>query len=167
MERNKIQVIKDKILVDGKLDLPEVTTPQPSQLFLDAEEQKKVDAIQSLLIQTEPETLKNSQFIALAARVKTVEEVKRCYIAVSQRHPAADHNMMAYALREEDQLRTGSCDDREYGASVRMKKKIFELKSKDTVVFVLRKYGGVHLGFERFQVIENIAQKAIELLNET
>lgn len=159
-------IIKDKILVDGELDQMEVTTPQPSQLFLGAEEQNKVDQLQPLLVQTEPESAKNSQFIALAAKAFSVEEVKRFYIAVAQRYPAADHCIMAYALKEKDKLKSGFCDDREFGAAIRIRKMIFEQKSKDTVVFVVRKYGGVHLGFERFQIIEEIAKKAINLLKE-
>lgn len=164
-ERQKIQVIKDKILVDGKIEEPEISTPQPSQLFLEREEQKRVDDIQQKFIQTEPVVLKNSEFIALAIRVSSLEELNRSYVAVVQRHPSADHHMLGYAFKDQDQVRSGFCDDREYGAATRIRKAIFEMKSKDTAVFVLRKYGGVHLGFERFGVIENIAKQAINMLN--
>lgn len=165
-EKSKIQVIRDKILVNGELDIPEITTPLPSQLFLSAEEQSKVEEIQSQMVQTEPETYRNSEFMALAVRVSSVEDVRRSYIAVVQRHPSADHHMLGYALKEEQKLRTGFCDDREFGAAIKIKRAIFELKSRNTAVFVLRKYGGVHLGFDRFRIIEEIAKKAVRMLNE-
>lgn len=165
-EKKKIQVVKDKILINGELDKPEVTTPLPSQLFLSAEEQRKVDLIQAQLVQTEPETYRNSEFMALAVKASTVEDVKRSYIAVVQRHPSADHHMLGFALKDNGKIHSGFCDDREFGAANRIRKAIFDMRSRDTAVFVLRKYGGVHLGFDRFRIIEEIAKKAIVMLNE-
>lgn len=82
-----------------------------------------------------------------------------------QRYPAADHAMMAYALKEDEVLKTGFCDDREYRAGNRLKKLIFEKKARNTVLFVLRKYGGVHLGFNRFSIIERVAKLALNMLD--
>lgn len=149
------------------MDLPEVSVPEPAQLFLDANTQKDIDAIQAKLIETEPRFEKNSEFKAIAYRGHSVSEVQQAYIAVAQRYSAADHIIMAYALRdkEDNKIKNGFCDDREYGAGARIRKKIFELKSRNTVVFVLRKYGGVHLGFGRFAIIEQMATDAINLLN--
>lgn len=73
--------------------------------------------------------------------------------------------MLGYALKENQLLRSGFCDDKEYGAGTRLRKLIYEEKSKDTAVFVVRKYGGLHLGFNRFQTIENLAKMAIQMLN--
>lgn len=160
-DRNKIVVVNNTILVNDKVDTPEVTTPQPSQLFLDPGSQREVDQVQSELIETEPMVLRNSEFIGLAAHANTVAKVQKLYTAVVQRYPSVDHAMMAYAFKEGTLLKTGSCDDREFGAGARLKKTIFSLKAKDTVVFVLRKYGGVHLGFNRFGIIEQVAKDAI------
>lgn len=160
-ERSNISVVGDKILVDGELDEPEVTTPQPAQLFLDEEAQAKVDEVQTQLIETPPETIRNSEFIALAVKADTISKVQRAYIAVAQRYPAADHIMLAYALKEGGKLKAGGCDDREFGAAAKIRDVIFDLKSKDTAVFVLRKYGGVHLGFNRFEAIQKVTRRAI------
>lgn len=165
-QRDNIQVINDKVLVNGDICEPEVLPPQPSQLFLDPQAQGRVDVMQHQLCEIEPEYVRNSEFLALAAKVKTIQEVNDAYIAVAQRYPLADHIMMAYALKEGDQLKTGFCDDKEYGAGHRIKKIIFEQKAKDTAVFVLRKYGGIHLGFGRFAVIQSMAKKAITSLYE-
>lgn len=165
-DRDSIQLISNTILVNNEIQEAEVTTPQLSQLFLDPLAQQEVDKVQAELVETEPTILRNSQFIGLAAKANSIAKVQRLYTAVIQRYPAVDHAIMAYALREQDQVKSGSCDDREFGAGSRLKKTIFETKSRDTVVFVLRKYGGVHLGFGRFAMIEQVAKAALDLLSQ-
>lgn len=162
-ERSHLQVTGGKILVNGEVDTPLITTPQPSHLFLSKEAQDRVDVIQTRMIETETETIKNSEFRALALQVSSLQEVQDAYIAVAQRYPSTDHIMLGYALKEQG-LKHGFCDDREYGAGLRIKNLIFEQKSRDTAVFVLCKYGGVHLGFSRFAAIESVANKAINML---
>lgn len=164
--KQKIQVINDKILVDDKLDQPLVVPPQPSHLFLKPAEQGKVDLIQEKFIETEPILTKNSEFMALAVKVHSVEEVQRAYIAAVQRFPTADHVILGYAFKQKGQpVCAGFCDNREYGAGNRVKKTIFEKQAKNTAVFVIRKYGGVHLGFERFTAIESAAAQALDILS--
>lgn len=137
-QRNKIQVINDKILINGELDEPEVLPPQPSQLlFLGKDKQKHVDALQTKLIETEPQKIKNSEFTALAAKVHSITEIKDLYTAVAQRHPSADHIMLGYALKENGKLKSGACDDRDYGLGAKIKKTIFESKARNTAVFVV------------------------------
>lgn len=163
-EKDKIQVVNNCILINDKIQQPEITPPRPSELFLDTDTQSQVDQLQAELVETEPEILRNSEFIGLAAKADSVDKVRKFYTAVYQRYPSADHAIMAYALREGTQVKSGSCDDREFGAGNRLKKLIFETRSRDTVLFVLRKYGGVHLGFQRFAAIENVAKAALALL---
>lgn len=165
--RDTIQVVGDKILINGEIHNPDVSTPTPSQLFLNSQEQKEVDTIQSKFVETDVEYFKNSDFSALAIKVHSIKEVKLAYIAAIQRCPATDHVMLGYALKEEGKLKTGFADDREFGAGPRIKNRIFEKKAKNTAVFVLRKFGGVHLGYQRFAVIERVADKAIDLLLST
>lgn len=170
-EKQKIQVFNDKILIDGELSLPEITTPQPSDLFCSPEHQQKIDMIQSNMQETEPYKIKNSEFIGLATKVHSLEEMKNAYIAAVQRYPSADHVMAAYAFKDrtssdrQTHLHHGSCDDREYGASIKIKNVLFEQRAKNTAIFVVRKYGGVHLGIDRFRSIQTVALQALDLLD--
>lgn len=164
-ERQQIQIVNNKILIDGELDEPEVKPPQPMDLFLDSKEQDEINLIQSSLVQTDIRRERNSEFLAYAAKARSIEEVRKLYVAVYQRHPDADHVMMAYALREKDKVKNGFCDDREFGAASRIRRILFETKSRDSVIFVVRKYGGIHLGFNRFSIIESMATEAINLLH--
>lgn len=164
-DKDNIQVVGDKILINGEVKQPDVITPTPEQLFLSTDNQNKVDEIQAKFVETDTETLRNSEFSALAIKVHSLEEINRAYIAVMQRYPAMDHIMLGYALKQDGKIKSGFADDREFGAGTRIKDLIFQTKTKNAAVFVLRKFGGVHLGFQRFAVIERAAEKAIELLN--
>lgn len=125
--------------------------------------------MQQGMMETEPQVLKHSEFKAIAVKVHSLEEVRRAYVGVYQRYPASDHIILGYALKDRTsgRIKQGAADDREYGAGVRVKNAIFEAKAKNTAVFVLRKYGGVHLGFDRFRAIESVAKVAIDLIQNT
>lgn len=138
--------------------------PQPSQLFLSAERQKTVDQLQAKFIEMDLKTVRNSEFRALAVKVHSIEETQLAYIAAAQRYPSVDHISMAYALRENSIVKTGFCDDREYGAGTKLRKMLFDQKAKNTAIFVMRKYRGIHLGFNRFEVIESIGKEAVAAL---
>lgn len=164
--RSTIQVINNKIVVDGKLNLPVIEPPQPSEvILLNPDKQKQVNALQAKMVENEPEFASGSEFISMAIKIHSLEELKLAYIAAAQRYPAADHIMLGYALKIDKELKVGFCDDGEHGAGMKIKDVIFDCKSKNTAVFVVRKFGGLHLGFNRFRVIESVARKATVLLN--
>lgn len=163
-QKKKIQVVNNNILVNGQIDKPVIAPPQPSQLFVDGFTQARIDQLQEKIVETPPQTHKNSVFSAIALKIHNLQQLQDAYIAVAQRYPSADHIMMGYAYKEEGKLHTGFCDDREYGAGHRIKNTIFELKAKNTAVFVLRTFGGIHMGFDRFAVITGVASEAINLL---
>lgn len=164
--KKKITVQNDKILVDGNVHELDITTPQPSELFLNLEQQKKVDEINKHFVMTETSTVKNSSFVALAVQTNSIEEVKTAYVAAVQRFPSMDHVMMGYGLKEDGVLKMGACDDSEYGAGTVIRKTLAAVKARNTTVFVVRRYGGLHLGPDRFATIESITRQAVELLRQ-
>lgn len=164
-ERQEITVNNDNILVDGKVDLLEVLTPQPIDLFLNDVEQIEVDKIAEKIQQTEIQEVRNSQFIGHAIKVHSTQQVNRAYIALAQRYSAMDHIFMAYALKEGDKVKNGHCDDREHAGGNTIRKILLRDRIKNTAVFIVRKFGGIHLGLERFKVFEAITQSSIKLVN--
>lgn len=50
------------------------------------------------------------------------------------------------------------------GAAIR--KTMAEERARDSTIFVIRKFGGLHLGFERFKTISLVAKKALYLLRQ-
>lgn len=163
-EKQEIRVQNDKILIDGELDAPEVTTPAPKDLFLSSEEQKEVEELSVKIKQTEPTTVKHSEFVGLSLKVHSTHEVNVAYKAIAQRFSAMDHIMVGYALKEKGQIKMGHCDDGEFAGGSRIRKIMAEEQVKNTAVFVVRQYGGIHLGFNWFQIIENVTREACKLL---
>lgn len=164
-ERADIRVAGDKIIVNGSPFMEEVTPPEPADLFVDSQKQIEINKMNKKILEAEPEEANNSIFIGLAVHLKSIAEVNLAYRAVAQRFPAADHIMVAYGLRENDTFKHGNCDDGEYGGSARIKKILTERKTKDTAAFVVRKFGGVHIGVNRFKMIEKATNNALNLLD--
>lgn len=163
-KKQDIRVINDKIIIDGELDKPEVVPPIPMDLFLTVEEQKQVDIMGEQIKQTEPTTVRHSEFVGLAVKVRSTSEVNLAYKAIAQKFSAMDHIMMAYGLREDEKIKFGHCDDGEFAGGSKIRKVMGELKIRNAAIFVVRQYGGIQLGFRRFQVIEDVAKEACSLL---
>lgn len=166
--RKEIKIINNKVLVNDVLDEPEVKPPQPEELFPNPEKQDNIDKMSAQMVETDKVEKRNSIFTGLAVKVSSIEEVNNAYIAAAQRYPSADHIVAAYGFKDwnSGQIKFGHADDKEYGAGVGVRKIMAELKAKDTAVFVVRRFGGVHLGTERFHTIQAVARKAIQLLSE-
>lgn len=162
--KQKIQAMNDKILINGEVDEPEIKPPEPADLFMDAIELKMVKALGSKIKEAKPIASKNSQFVGLAVKIHSVEEMNRAYKAVALRYPSVDHIMAAYAFKENSTIKMGSCDDMEYGGANTILNILKENKVKDTGIFVVRKYGGIHLGYERFTTIRAASLEALKLL---
>lgn len=84
-----------------------------------------------------------------------------------QRFPYMDHVMMGYQVKIDDKVHHGSCDDSEYGGGVAVDKHLYNNHLMDLAVFVVRRYGGIHLGYDRFRTIQRAADEAITLLRPT
>lgn len=164
--RQNIRVLNDNIVIDGKIQEPEVSPPEPEDLFMNTVELKLVKALGSKLKETKPITNKNSHFVGLAIKVHSIEDVNRAYKAVALRYTSVDHVMVAYGLKENDKVKTGFCDDSEYGGGHCIAQILKEKKARDTAIFVVRRYGGIHLGYERFQAIEEASKQALKLLQD-
>lgn len=166
-QRRSIKVISDKILVGGEVVKSDVSTPQPYELFPSVEEQKKIDAISQKIKEDNPFYLNNSTFVGLAVKVKSLIDTNNAYKAVMQRFPYMDHVTMAYNFKEADTdtIKVGSCDDLEYGGGACISKFLYENKLRNVAVFVVRRYGGIHLGYNRFKAIIQAATGASKLLH--
>lgn len=163
-EQKNIQVMNDKIVVDGKIMEPDVKAPEPADLFLDADELRLVKALNTKLKETKPITVKNSQFVGLAIKVHSTQEVNRAYKAVALRYPSVDHIMVAYGFKDGMKVHSGNVDDGEHGGSNVIKQTLKSTKAKDIAVFVVRKYGGIRLGFDRFPTIEAVTKEALKMI---
>ena len=70
--------------------------------------------------------------------------------------------MVAYRLKEGDNIREGCSSDKEHFGDLEILKILKTANLLDIAVFVAREYGGVHLGNARFKIICEVATKAIQ-----
>ena len=70
----------------------------------------------------------------------------------------ATHNMFAVRIGNSELVN----DDREYGAAIHVLRAMRESKITDGICVVSRWFGGIHLGKQRFEIIHDIAQSALQ-----
>lgn len=164
-QRQQVQVMGEKIVVGGEVYKPDVVTPEPFELFPSLEEQKEISKINQRIKEALPTRSRNSAFIGLALEVSSLEEINLAYKAVMQRFPYMDHVMEGYQLKLEDGTRKfGGCDDGEFGGGACISNHLYSLKQENIAVFVVRRYGGIHVGLDRFRKIEQSTFEAAHLL---
>lgn len=164
-ERREVKILGEHVIVGGEVDKQEIMTPQPFELFPGSQEQAEINAINQKIKEAQPGFARNSTFVGLALKVKSAEETNKAYKAVMQRFPFMDHVMLAYRFREDQNIKIGHCDDGEHGGGAVISKLLHEQRCKNIAVFVVRRYGGIHMGFDRFKEITVAAQKAVDLLD--
>lgn len=150
--------------VNNDWQRPYVRAPQPQDLYFDQDEQKEMNKLK--IIYTKPEDLKSSSFWAAAVRADTTLEVQRAYNKIRQDSPSVDHIVLGYVSKCNDEEVSGLVDDNEHGAGHKVLRAIRERKEVNIAVFVARRFGGEHIGPQRFQVFLRLALQAMEQLNK-
>lgn len=163
-EKREMKVIQNKLHINGSPVKSLVATPTPQELFIrDPDEDKKLDDIK--IIQGPPNGEKGSLFYGYAARANNINTVRR---AIRKLHcepniARADKVMCAFSTEHEGKQVTGHLDDNEPGSGHRIKQHIISKDLKNCVVFVVRYYGGIHLGGKRYNHIQDCAENVINM----
>ena len=112
-------------------------------------------------------TERNSRFISYAAQANDLEKIQETYLKVKLLHPTAHHIMCAYKLPKHVHPTFASdfFDDGEHGGG-RVLLQLLGDRS-NTVLFVVRYYGGQKLGADRFRCIEESAYMVLQQLSES
>lgn len=112
-------------------------------------------------------TEKKSVFLARCAPVSSPDEAKRYVahlLATDKKTARATHNMTAWRIRGPDETSYQDCDDDgETAAGSRMLHLMQLMDVWNVMVVVTRWYGGVHLGPDRFRIINTTAREALIL----
>ena len=105
---------------------------------------------------------KSSVFRAVALRVKNAKDVHLAYKKAKQLFPESDHIVIGYAVK----TYTGFHDNGEHAAGKCLLQLLLDRCQNDTVIFLARKFGGIHLGQRHFMYIEKVAKDALNKLYE-
>lgn len=116
-----------------------------------------MDAIKMVKSSRKGKGLKGSAFQAFACSADKMNTVHLAYKRLFREHPGADHIAAAFIVEGDD----GYQDDSEFGSGFRLLHVLKEAKLFNTAVFVVRYYGGEHLGPQRFTVMKELAAEAI------
>ena len=182
-QKSSIEVINKTVYIDKQPAKEHLPALEIDELFPDEHEldkQMKIKIASSDVVQEE-----GSTFIGYAVKSSNIQEVRRSNKKVCLLHPGADHIVVAYSIKQH----RGYQDDGEHSAGHKLlrvlegdsKKEDGDMngdrddedafqqaKSKkgkiNAAIFVVRLYGGVHLGGARFKIINKVAEEAFTCL---
>ena len=161
-ERAKIQVVNQVVHINGDPAIEYLKPIEVNEMFPDQQEKEKQSKIKTVAADVVSE--KGSTFMAYATKVSNIHEVRRAYRKIRILYPCADHVVAAYLLRNN----SGYQDDNEHGAGYRLLAAIRDHRQDlktNYAVFVVRIYGGTHLGSQRFTLINKAGQDALTRLH--
>lgn len=157
--KSKILVKNNKVFINGQLQRKLLKPPTVAQIFEITEAQKtKMEAIK--IKYTQPKSLRQSEFMGAACVVNSMNEVHLAYRKLFLKFPGADHIMAGFSCENKQ----GYQDDSEFSSGFRILNVIKESRFSNVAVFIIREYGGQHLGPTRFNMIKETAEEALQLV---
>jgi len=111
-----------------------------------------------------PITEKKSIFVARAARVTSptlAADFLKHLLLTDKKAAKATHNITAWRVRDGEVTYQDCDDDGETAAGGRLLHLMQIMNVWDVMVVVTRWYGGVHLGSDRFRIINQVARDAL------
>ena len=132
---------------------------------MDRDECNRINVIQSTLGSTKSE--KRNRFIVYAAQPTNLDYVRDMHKHMQIKHSDATHIIVVYRLPglnkayDEDYI-----EDGEHGAGCRLLRLLVKKNLKPIVLVAVRYYSGVKLRPWRFEIYEDLAEDAIDELNQ-
>lgn len=157
--KSKILVRNNNVYINGQLQRKLLKPPSVQQIFdISQEERVKMENIKIKC--TQPKPHKHSEFMGAACIVTSMNEVHLAYRKLFLKFPGADHIMAGFLVEGKE----GYQDDAEFSAGFRILNVIKDSRFSNIAVFVIREYGGFHLGPSRFTTIKELAEDALQLI---
>lgn len=152
---------RGRLLIDEKPYTKEIVAPGPAEIFKPSE--KMWDLASEIdMIKGKEETISKSFFIAYAAAVHDQDDIRAAYLKVRTKFADATHVVCAYRLPGKNTHNMQDyVDDGEIGAGRVVLNVLKEERLMNIVVFMIRKYGGQHLGPSRFDIMRRVTMSAI------
>lgn len=107
----------------------------------------------------------NSTFASFAAAVESIEDVRAAYLKLKMKYADATHISCAFRLPGANTpANQDYVDDGEFGCGRTMLKTLKTEGLMNVAVFVMRYYGGKHLGIQRYNIFRQLTNKAVKEL---
>ncbi|WP_406616950.1 IMPACT family protein [Mycoplasmopsis adleri] len=97
--------------------------------------------------------VKKSKFYSYLFEIDNKEQIKELFTILKKEHPKANHICSAYLLKDDNYEASGFDDNKEpSGSAGRPIQNLIKIRNlKNIVVFVVRYFGGIELGFGGLQ----------------
>lgn len=165
-EKLTMSAKKGRLLIDDKVYKKAVHPPSSADILKPTDEILKL-ADEIDLVKGGEESLNFSHFVAYAGAVQDVADVQAAYTKVRRKFSDSSHVVCAYRMPGKNSPNLQDyVDDGEFGAGRVMLNLLKEEKLMNVVIFMIRQFGGQHLGPQRFDLIRKVSQTAIENLRE-
>lgn len=158
-QKASIKVQNDIVYINRQPVQHKLPPVKMSEMFPTPQDQQKLDSI--TLSKSDDKTVKNSVFQAFAMHASTSAEAHLAHRKVRVANPSVSHVIAAFVSGENGYAFD---DDGEYGSGLRLVRAIQAAGYTDLVVVVARRFGGQHIGAQRFCIINELALQAIRKL---
>lgn len=166
VEKQTMSVKKGRLLIDNKVYKKTVVPPMSADILKPSDEILKL-ADEIDLVKGGEESMNFSHFVAYAGAVEDTRDVQAAYVKVRRKFSESFHIVCAYRLPGKDSPNLQDyVDDGEVGAGRTILSLLKEEKLMNVVVFMIRQFGGQHLGPQRFDLIKKVSMIAIDNLRE-
>lgn len=157
-DKSTFLIRNNRLYVNGQLQRKKIIPPPPIDLFPCATDRNRMAQIPMKYSQTKP--AQTSSFSAAACTVDSMNDIHLAYKRLFREFPEADHIVAAANYQQEEMFQ----DDSEFGAGYRLLNIIRDFHLGNVAVFVIRHYGGEHVGPMRFAIMKDVAEEAIAKL---
>lgn len=156
-----MKISKNKLRINNEPYVKKVHTPNAAEILCLDDDELDVTR-KTVLYEGGTRDEKGSEFLAFAASVTSTEDVRKAYRKLKIKYADASHISSAYRLAPADgPFNQEALDDGEHGMGRFLLKLMQEGSSMNTAVFLIRYYGGVHIGSLRFDIARTLATKAL------
>lgn len=150
--------------IDGVQYEKEIETPTALDLLKPSEEVRKL-ACEIDLVRGTTKTRNKSKFCAFAAAVSNFKDIQAAYLKVKMKFADATHVACVYRLPgNETFILQDYVDDSEYGAGRTLLRVLKDEQYLNMAIFMVRYYGGKHIGTARFDIFREVASTAVKAL---
>ena len=160
-EQLSMRIRRNQLFINNEVYRPSVVPPSVDDLFdVPQSEQDKMEKLPLTFGDIQSE--KGSTFYGAAVRIHSIADVRRAYKKVVLGDPSATHVMAAFKYKSpQGKILVDYIDDGEHGGSRCLMNSITLGGHMGVACFVVRHYGGTHLGPRRFNHITAAAKSAL------
>ena len=151
-----------KLIVEGNQFKCPIEVPGPKQI-LSLTNKKIQEAIHMKVASGNKIEKLNSVFIGYTKPITTIDEINQIYVKLKLCHAEARHIVCCYRINGLPVHEAeGFCDDQEPGGGRVLLRWMRDHRLNNRACFVVRKYGGIKMGPERFVCLKEAIKDAIQ-----